>query len=261
VKIRAVPRTYRGVRFRSTLEADWAANLDALGIAWQYEPEAVQLPSGELYRPDFYLPECTTWLEVKGPHNDRLEKTFELGEAARHYPECDRIDHRPEITLSAFSEDELRQYEPVLAAAPDGETRVTLKLRRYEDETHANFNYRSQVLRTIRLKRGISLDRETAAALSRGLWQCCGGFNVPWRMVVIGRAPQASSACWESAQGVDILVIRCMDCGKHSFFDETMQWVCRRCDSGGKVYLGGSYRSAASHPYSYDHEQLRWVRA
>lgn len=78
VKISSVPQTYRGVRFRSTLEADWAATLDSVCIAWSYEPEAVKLPSGEFYRPDFWLPELQTWFEVKGPHNERIEKTREL---------------------------------------------------------------------------------------------------------------------------------------------------------------------------------------
>jgi len=79
--LRPVPMTYRGVRFRSTLEADWAATLDQLGITWQYEPEAVQLPSGALYRPDFYLPEITTWFEVKGPGVPGAEKATELAHA------------------------------------------------------------------------------------------------------------------------------------------------------------------------------------
>jgi hypothetical protein len=77
--IRAIPRTYAGVRFRSTLEADWAYNLDLLSISWQYEPEGVQLPSGSCYRPDFYLPSISTWLEIKGPHDERVEKIAEFG--------------------------------------------------------------------------------------------------------------------------------------------------------------------------------------
>ena len=81
-------RPYRGTLFRSTLEADWAATLDQLGITWQYEPEAVKLPSGPLYRPDFYLPRIATWLEVKGPHDDRIWKTEELAGAVCHQPEC-----------------------------------------------------------------------------------------------------------------------------------------------------------------------------
>lgn len=83
-----VPMKYAGVRFRSTLEADWAATLDVLGLDWQYEPEAIRLPSGELYRPDFYLPQITTWLEVKGPLGERLHKTAEMAEAFMHSPNC-----------------------------------------------------------------------------------------------------------------------------------------------------------------------------
>ncbi len=76
--IRAIPTMYRGTLFRSTLEADWAATLDAYGIDWQYEPEGLMLPSGELYRPDFWLPRIKTWLEVKGLHGERTHKPEEL---------------------------------------------------------------------------------------------------------------------------------------------------------------------------------------
>lgn len=78
MNIRPVPLTYKGVTFRSTLEADWAATFDELGIYWQYEPIALQLPSGQHYLPDFYLPNLHTWAEVKGPHWERLEKPVEL---------------------------------------------------------------------------------------------------------------------------------------------------------------------------------------
>jgi hypothetical protein len=90
--IRSVPQTYRGVRFRSTLEADWACTLDAYRVAWQYEPEAIQLPSGEFYRPDFYLPEIRSWLEVKGPHDERINKPEELRWAVACPTECDQCD-------------------------------------------------------------------------------------------------------------------------------------------------------------------------
>jgi hypothetical protein len=78
--ITVVPKTWRGVRFRSTLEADWACTLDHWQIEWTYEPETVQLPSGTWYQPDFYLPGISTWFEVKGAHNERLEKTQELAD-------------------------------------------------------------------------------------------------------------------------------------------------------------------------------------
>lgn len=78
MNIRAVPLTYRGITFRSSLEADWAATLDELGIYWQYEPIALQLPSGQQYLPDFHLPAINTWAEVKGPHWERMDKAVEF---------------------------------------------------------------------------------------------------------------------------------------------------------------------------------------
>jgi hypothetical protein len=72
--ITAVPSYYRGMKFRSTLEADWAATFDSMGWYWQYEPAAVKLLDGTYYRPDFCLPGQRVWCEVKGPHNERLEK-------------------------------------------------------------------------------------------------------------------------------------------------------------------------------------------
>lgn len=37
-EIAAIPTTYRGVQFRSRLEAKWASFFDHLGIHWEYEP-------------------------------------------------------------------------------------------------------------------------------------------------------------------------------------------------------------------------------
>lgn len=79
--IEAIPTWYAGVTFRSRLEADWAATLDSLGIRWQYEPESINLPSGTVYIPDFWLPELGTWIEVKGTGVPRVEKAIELGES------------------------------------------------------------------------------------------------------------------------------------------------------------------------------------
>lgn len=78
--IDAVPTEYRGTTFRSRLEADWAATLDANHIQWTYEPETITLPSGAVYLPDFWLPELGTWIEVKGPGIPRVEKTVELAQ-------------------------------------------------------------------------------------------------------------------------------------------------------------------------------------
>jgi len=78
VKIKAIPTTYRGVDFDSTLEADWAATFDGLGWKWEPEPVGVELDDGQWYRPDFYLPTQRVWAEVKGPHNQRIDKPSRL---------------------------------------------------------------------------------------------------------------------------------------------------------------------------------------
>lgn len=84
MSITAIPVTYRGTRFASTLEADWASTFDELGWAWEYEPLGVLLPDGERYRPDFWLPAHRTWCEVKGPHNQRLGKAHALQQAVTY---------------------------------------------------------------------------------------------------------------------------------------------------------------------------------
>lgn len=60
--MKAHPTTYNGMRFRSRLEAKWAAFFDKLGARWEYEPEDL---SG--WVPDFYLifDEGTLPVEVK----------------------------------------------------------------------------------------------------------------------------------------------------------------------------------------------------
>lgn len=85
----ALPTVYRGTTFRSALEASWAATLDSLRIAWEYEPELIELPSGARYLPDFRLPEIGTWLEVKGTGVPRVEKAYELGDTLAC--DCPRI--------------------------------------------------------------------------------------------------------------------------------------------------------------------------
>jgi hypothetical protein len=57
--------------FRSRREARWAVFLDAAGIRYQYEPRVLTIRGhlrGLVYSwlPDFYLPECEQFAEVKG---------------------------------------------------------------------------------------------------------------------------------------------------------------------------------------------------
>lgn len=72
--MQAIPTTYSGVRFRSRLEASWAAHFDARQMPWDYEPDGFALTDGTWYLPDFYLPTARAWAEVKGDHQERLSK-------------------------------------------------------------------------------------------------------------------------------------------------------------------------------------------
>lgn len=72
--IHAIPTFYAGTLFRSRTEARWAVLFDELCIAWEYEPEGWQLPNGLKYIPDFRLPGCDVWIEVKRPLNTLSER-------------------------------------------------------------------------------------------------------------------------------------------------------------------------------------------
>lgn len=74
--LRSLPTYYKGITFRSRLEARWAIVFDQLGIRWEYEPEAFEIyrrsftcdlvPLKFVYLPDFYLPDYDHYVEVKG---------------------------------------------------------------------------------------------------------------------------------------------------------------------------------------------------
>ena len=73
-----IPAVYRGIRFRSRLEARWAVFFDSIGESFCYEREGYKLKSG-YYLPDFWLPRFASWLEVKPflPVPDRARKLCE----------------------------------------------------------------------------------------------------------------------------------------------------------------------------------------
>ena len=54
---------------QSRLEARWAIFFSRSGFDWRYEPQTFRLPNGEIYTPDFYLPEIG-WLEIKATAAD-----------------------------------------------------------------------------------------------------------------------------------------------------------------------------------------------
>lgn len=62
--IQPIATKYKGITFRSRLEARWAVFFYAMGIPFEYEPEGFDIGS-EWYLPDFYLPDQRYWVEIK----------------------------------------------------------------------------------------------------------------------------------------------------------------------------------------------------
>lgn len=63
--IKPIETYYNGYRFRSRLEARWAVFFDEIGVRYEYEPEGLVLSDGGHYLPDFYLPQFSSYFEVK----------------------------------------------------------------------------------------------------------------------------------------------------------------------------------------------------
>lgn len=81
--IRALETDYRGIRFRSRLEARWAVFLDTLGVRYHYERQGYELlfdwpgQRGKVwYLPDFWLPDYGLHMEVKGCVTEHDVKTL-----------------------------------------------------------------------------------------------------------------------------------------------------------------------------------------
>ncbi|MEN6431157.1 MAG: hypothetical protein ABFC80_10015 [Coriobacteriales bacterium] len=83
-QFKALETHYRGYRFRSRTEARWAVFFDhpTIEIEWEYEPEGYRLPGGELYLPDFWLPQVSMFAEVK-PGRSRSHAEIKSGERAK----------------------------------------------------------------------------------------------------------------------------------------------------------------------------------
>lgn len=64
---------YGGYEMRSHSETRWAAMMDAMSVAWIYEPRTVTTRHGG-YMPDFFLPAVGAFLEVKGPRPTQVER-------------------------------------------------------------------------------------------------------------------------------------------------------------------------------------------
>jgi hypothetical protein len=63
--MKAIETEYKGILFRSRLEARWAIFFDALKLEWVYEPDCFVLSNNQKYTPDFYIPKYELYIEVK----------------------------------------------------------------------------------------------------------------------------------------------------------------------------------------------------
>lgn len=62
--IKPIPTKYKGILFRSRLEARWAVFFDELRLEWEYEVNGFDL-DGIWYLPDLWLPQVKMWAEIK----------------------------------------------------------------------------------------------------------------------------------------------------------------------------------------------------
>ena len=97
MSIKPIETWYKGCRFRSRLEARYAVLFEHAGVRWEYEPQGFVI-NGRAYLPDFLLPECGTWVEVKGSEED-LDQTL-MRDAALELPNRAGADeHQPRLLL------------------------------------------------------------------------------------------------------------------------------------------------------------------
>ena len=92
--MKAIETRYKGYRFRSRLEARWAVFFDALGLAWEYEPEGFDLGCGGRYLPDFRTTSpqgIVHWYEVKPRHTKQDAKFAAFEDVAQRAGEYCRL--------------------------------------------------------------------------------------------------------------------------------------------------------------------------
>lgn len=139
--IKAIPTLYKGVYFRSRLEARWAIIFDRLGIDWYYETEGydIQIDEGITirYLPDFKLRggsiRCPDplYVEVKG--NMQPDDALKIAAFSEHFPIyvvgeipkdimdiCNGIDTEHGVSYYNFQTVDQDYFGAVLGAGKDG---------------------------------------------------------------------------------------------------------------------------------------------
>jgi len=72
--MRSIKTIFKGIEFKSRLEADIAWIIEGLGHYFEYEPKSFLLPSGIHYMPDFYISKIHLWIEGRGYNTDKGER-------------------------------------------------------------------------------------------------------------------------------------------------------------------------------------------
>ena len=139
--ISAIPTYYKGVFFRSRLEARWAVIFDRLGIDWHYETEGydIQIDEGITirYLPDFQLRggsiRCPDplFVEVKG--NMQPDDALKIRAFSEYYPIyvvgeipkdimeiCNGIDTEAGVSYYNFKTVDQDNFGAVLGASKAG---------------------------------------------------------------------------------------------------------------------------------------------
>jgi hypothetical protein len=97
MSIKAKPTYYKGILFRSRLEALWAHWFDCNGFNWQYEPEITLSEDGTMYTPDFLIDKdgVIAFVEVKPTlemFNDNAKRRiFSFIRTQQHFDVCHKF--------------------------------------------------------------------------------------------------------------------------------------------------------------------------
>ena len=77
---RAIPTCFKGITFRSRLEARFASLMTALRVNYVYEPVRCNLDGGKTYTIDFFLPDQQLYVELKPkrPHIEEEQKCEQM---------------------------------------------------------------------------------------------------------------------------------------------------------------------------------------
>jgi hypothetical protein len=67
---------YKGIHFKSRLEARWAIFFDSLNIAYQYKPEEFEF-EGIIIVPNFYLPQHDSYVKITDTMPDEDDENAE----------------------------------------------------------------------------------------------------------------------------------------------------------------------------------------